>query len=241
MKKQVFFVFTMTLLTVASNAALAFVRVGNSKISAPQKTIKEAQKNNFGISNEERRIKNEILSLKKGDQKAYEKLVQDSLGHPPEYKSYLLEIRDGLTQIEKAKMIAKNTLFNQIRLNKDFVFQSIVNRHAAPTWAAAEYYIKRDINDSLIYVSKKENDFQFETADWGRVTVAANLKTANWHMDIASRFDLNKPDPSAKDIKVDTDGSSAPLDMDESLPPQEEVPVPNLTQVNKKSIFKPRK
>lgn len=231
----------LLLCMVFASNSFAFVRTGVDKINSPKTLENKAKAENLGISREERTLKNEIVATKKKDAKKFEALTQDPLANPAYYQSFLLEVRDGLSQVEKAKVLAKFTILNQIRQNKDFMFKSIINKHAATTWDEAEYYIKRDINDSTVYVpTKSSTEYQFESGDWGRVRIAKDLKTAKWHLDVASRFDGNKLEPTAKDIIIDSEGGSggggSGFEQEHMLPSQP-IAAPILGQIDKKSTL----
>lgn len=204
--------------------------------TSPTKTLKLAQKEGLGISKSEINTKKQLTKLKKKNKKSFNALKDDKLSNPDYYNSYINELEGKTSQIEKAKVIARYTLLEAARSNKERLMQSTFNEHAFEDWKAVEFHVKRDLNKNTLYVpgrDKNSKNYTFETSGWGRVTVASNLRSAKWMMDVSSALDDNKLEPGADKIRIQDESYPG---FDEQDFEQPEVPVPALATGDRRSI-----
>lgn len=223
------------------STAYGYVRVGSEKYLSPNNTIEKAQNEGFGITYKEIQVKKDIHTLKNKNKKIYNEVIQDKDANSEHYQSYLLELKEGLPKVEKAKILAKYTLFKALKKYESDLQNSILNRHATEDTKAFEYYVKRDLNEKTYFnprlrKSENKNDYTFETSDWGRVTISANLKKAEWQIDVASHLDNNKLDPRAKDIIIDKESG----ELEFEVQPEEPIMAPPLAGGEKKSKVIPK-
>lgn len=224
----------MLLLLLLSTTSWSFNQTSVKPISNPMVVVKKAVKNGYGIPYKERAIKTELVSLKRKNPKAFEEKLQNGLANPDFFQSYLLEVRDGLSKIEQAKILAKATLVEAVLAKWPELKKSILNQNAETKWESFSYDLKRNINKNIVYKpDNKKMDFTFETGDWGRVVVAQNLRSAKWSLDIGSYLDGNRLEPGAENIKTDDEGPTFEPSRDEPSAP---VAAPILAEGERETV-----
>lgn len=222
------------LLLLISTTSWGFNQTSVRSIQNPTAVVKKAIKSGYGIPYQERAIKTELVSLKRKSPKVFQEKLQNGIANPDFYQSYLLEIRDGLSKVERAKIIAKATLTEAIFAKWPELQKSILNQNADTKWLAFSYNLKRNINKNLVYKpDNKKMDFTFETGEWGRVIVAKNLRSAKWSLDVGSYLDGNRLEPGAENIKTDDEGPTFEPAEDEPAAP---VAAPILAEGERKTI-----
>lgn len=197
------------------NSAYAYKSEGVERIN-PAIIIKLAEKEGFNIPAQERTIKKELQRLKRSKPKEFEKKLGQGLENPSHYQGYLLEIKEGLQNVEKAKKIAKYQLYKKVESDWKIIKTSALNTRVDQTFAKYRSKLKSDLNG--LYYVKYEEGYLFHVGQWGQVTVSKNLKNVIWKIEFNSKYDENQLEEGALDIQIQDDGGSSSEDM----PMQEE-------------------
>jgi len=188
----------------------------------PRITLRLADKEGLSIGKHERRIKNELVALKKKHPKQFEEKLAQGLENTDSYQSYLLEIKDGLKQLEEAKKIAKFVVYQKVEKNWDEIKLTALNVHADKTFKKFRYSLLKMLNEKLVNIKPKKSDgkegYHFEVSQWAYLTVDPSLKNIAWKIQFEHAYDNNQLEKGAEDIKIDSsggDGDSGSLDMGE--------------------------
>lgn len=201
------FVLTISFcVTVFCSNANAYKNTGFERVNSVQ-TIKKANKLGLVITGEERRIKAELLNLKKKDKQAFKDKMADKLANPDFYQGYLMEVEEGLSKVENAKTIAKYVLYEKFEKNWNDLKLTAVNTIAEKDFKKYKNRLIKDLQ-TIVYV-KNDQGYKFEVGQWAYVTVSNNLSGVTWRIEFASKNDNNELEPGAEDIKIDPSGGSS--------------------------------
>lgn len=219
-----------------STQAFAYSKSGQRKILNPDKALEQAQKDGLGLSKNEQVVKLELEILKRQKNEEFKSRIDNNLANPDFYQSYLYEVRDGRDKIEKAKVLAKATLAEAVRSNWSDLRPSILNRHYEEEFEKFAVEMKKSLNERTVYLpsKSKKGDMTFQTADWGRVTIASNMKTARWDLDVSSFLDNNPLEPGVEKIRVQDDDSGPAFEPEERE--EEPVSAPALAGQDRKKV-----
>jgi mRNA-degrading endonuclease RelE of RelBE toxin-antitoxin system len=182
--------------------AYAYRSEGVERIN-PTSYVKLAEKEGLGIQSKERAVKKDLQKLKRTRPKEFEKKIAQGLENPPYYQGYLLEIKEGLQNVEKAKKIAKYLLYKKVESDWKIIKTSALNSRADSTFAKFKNQLKSDLNN--LYYVKYDEGYLFQVGLWGEVTVSKNLKVVNWKIEFNSKYDSNRLEEGALDIQIQED------------------------------------
>lgn len=224
-------IFAMGLTVAYPMTGLAFSKNGEVKFSSQSAALQEASTLGLGISNKEARLKNEIARKSSKDPKWLKGRIDDSLGDTEVYRSYLMEVRDGREQIEKAKVLARLSLYRAVKANWSYIQTSILNRDVVEDFSRFAASMRREFSDIKYVPTRNPSDgFAFEAEGWGRVLIAKNSPRARWSMDVSSALDDNRLEPGADKIKLDRQ------DQEFEQEPQEPLDAPVLAKPDSRQI-----
>lgn len=196
--------------------AYAYKSQGVQRIN-PYSAMKRADKEGLVIPLEERMMKKDLLKLKKSNPKLFEKKLSQGIENSSQYQGYLLEIKEGLQQVEKAKKIAKFQIYTKVESDWDIIKTSALNTRVDKSFTTYKKKLKSDLDD--MYYVKFNDGYVFQAGQWAYVTVSKNLKNVIWRIEFNSKYDNNKLEEGAEDIKIQEDTSPP---SDESSEPTEE-------------------
>lgn len=192
------------------NQAYAYKSEGVERINSAI-VIKLAEKEGFGIPSQERTIKKDLQKLKRTNSKEFEKKLGQGLENSSQYQGYLLEIKEGLQNVEKAKKIAKYQLYKKVESDWKIIQTSAMNTRSDASFAKFKNKLKSDLNE--LYYVKFDDGYIFHVGLWGQATVSKNLKNVIWKVEFNSKYDKNQLEEGALDIQIDEEsGGSAPSD-----------------------------
>lgn len=186
--------------------AFAYRSQGVQRVN-PYSAMKRADKEGLTIPLEERTIKKDLLKLKKDRPKEFEKKLSQGLENPSQYQGYLLEIRDGLQKLENAKKIAKYQIYSKIESDWDIIKTSALNTRDDKSFPAFKIKLKHDLSE--MYYVKYQDGYMFQAGQWAYVTVSKNLRNITWRIEFNSKYDNNKLEEGAEDIKIQEDNSDS--------------------------------
>jgi hypothetical protein len=198
-------------------SAYAYKSQGVQRID-PTSTMKKADKLGLTIPLQERLIKKNLLKLKRTNPKQFEKKLSQGIENPSEYQGYLMAIKEGLQKVENAKKIAKYMLYTKVKTDWDIIKTSALNTRVDKTFKTFEKKLRSDLED--MYYIKFDEGYVFQVKQWGYVTISKNLKNVMWKIEFNSKYDNNKLEEGAEDIKIQEDNS---IDSSEPSESQDDV------------------
>lgn len=208
---------------LAVESAFAYKSEGVQRIN-PVTFIKQADKEGLEIPAQERAAKKELMRIKRTNPKEFDKKLGQGLENSSQFQGYLLEIKEGLQNVEKAKKIAKFQLFKKVEEDWKIIKTSALNTRVDQTFKSYKSKLKADLAD--LYYVKFEDGYVFQVGQWGYVTVAKSLKTINWKVEFNSKYDQNKLEEGAENIQILEDNSSGDTSSEEPEAQELEVEKP---------------
>ncbi len=202
--------------------AYAYRSEGVERIN-PNLVMKQADKEGLVISAHERAVKKDLAKLKRTNSKEFDKKLGQGLENSSQFQGYLLEIKEGLQNVEKAKKIAKIQLFKKVQSDWNIIKTSALNTRVDSSFASYKSKLKADL-DGLYYL-KFEEGYVFQVGQWGYVTVSKSLKNVNWRVEFNSKYDKNQLEEGAEDIQIQED-DGASMEGSDMEPAPEEVETP---------------
>ena len=196
------------LVTLTVSASFGYIKDESPTPISLTRELRSAGKLRLHLTQNELRIKKELLHLKKTDKKKFDALTEGSLENPVDYQSYVYEVRDGVAAIETAKLVAQKQMYQAVKDNWGEVRRTVLNDVGAPNWRKFEPRLKEKLREDLTYVPSKKlgiKEMTFVAGDWGTITISKDKKgyTSSWGLDIASQRDSNKLQPGAENIKTE--------------------------------------
>lgn len=197
--------------------ALAYIKQESPFKISIHKELKSANSLRLRLSKQELLTKKDLLKLKKSNRRKFDKLAKATVDNPVDYQSYIFEVRDGLAEIETAKLVAQRQLYQAIKDNWEEVRKTVLNDIAAPNWKTFEPRLKERLQNLTYFPSrggkKGSKDIVFLAEDWGAVKIIKDGKSyfSSWELDITSIRDENALEPGAENIKTEPSaGGGAP-------------------------------
>ncbi len=191
---------------ISVNSAHAYRSEGVERVN-PTKIINLAEKEGLGIPSKERAIKKDLQKLKRTRAKEFEQKISQGLENSSQYQGYLLEVKEGLQNVEKAKKIAKYQLYKKIEADWKIIKTSALNSRADSTFQKFKNHLKSELNS--IYYVKYDEGYVFHVGLWGQATVSKSLKNLMWKIEFNSKYDTNRLEEGAMDIQIQEDSSPA--------------------------------
>lgn len=193
---------------------LAYRNTGFEQVDA-NSLLKKADRLGLGIASQERKIKKELLKVKKSNKAEFDRRKDDKLANPDFYNGYFLEIEGGLSQVEKAKKIAKAVLYKKFEENWNDLKLTAINTLAEKDFKKYQEKLVKDLNQ-MVFVKGKAG-YNFEVGQWAYMTVARNFKGVTWRIEFSSKYDNNQLEKGAADIQIDKSSGSSPDTKSEDL------------------------